>query len=333
MVTELTPTKRAAIWPTYVCPMKCSFCYEKFREVKEHRSFEDVRKEMDTYLAKGINFFDCSGGEPTLYPHITDFIKYALSKNAKTCLITSAIAGENTVKTILESGVADFLVSIHGLRDTHNKVVGVPNARDLQIRFMKQVMDKMRFRMNCVITKNNQDEIVELAKWMVQFKPYIVNFINFQPLRDWKDHSEDASKVIADLRVLEPNLNEAIKILEDNGCGVNVRYYPMCRIAEQYRRCVCSDFAVPFDPYEWIYDMDPNDLKGCIAWGKKTSIMNEEKGEPCCRCDLQWICGGVNKSVNQITNQAMVDPIVNTGIVNKQDFYYYRRNNVLTLKV
>jgi hypothetical protein len=68
-----------------------------------------------------------------------------------------------------------------------------------------------------------------------------VNFINMNPHHEWRDESLAVQDVIADLRVVEPNLNAAIEYLESEGIGVNVRYYPMCRIAEKYRRTVCND--------------------------------------------------------------------------------------------
>jgi MoaA/NifB/PqqE/SkfB family radical SAM enzyme len=294
------------------------------------RPVDDILKEIDAGVLRGNNYMDITGGEPTLHPNIIQIIKYALSKGVRTCIITNAIVSESKTTELLNSGLDEFLISIHGLEETHNKLTQFNSAREKQIRFLNQIRGKISFRFNLVINSYNQTELLSIAEWMVEWKPSIVNFINFNPHYEWTN-SISSKTIVADLRIVEPLLNQSIKLLEDNNSGVNVRYYPMCRISEDYRRCICNDLHVSFDPYEWDYSIQPKTFDAHKNWGISGSKSIENKDAPCKDCYLQNICGGINKSFNQITGGQMIDAI-RSGNRLPDDFYYYRKNNNLTLQ-
>lgn len=330
MIIEPTPTKRAVIDPLRACPLRCKFCYYRFGDMKSIQPFEKIKVDMDNAISRRNTYFDVTGGEPCIYPQIVELIEYALERNIKTCIITSGISGEKQTQRILDAGIDDWLVSIHGLEVTHDYLVGRKGARMSQVRFLSQIREKMSFRFNFVMNRYNQDEIVDVAKWMIHWRPRIVNFINMNPHHEWKNHQIDTAEVIADLRRLEPELNKAIEILENEGTGVNIRYYPMCRIAEKYRRTVCNDMHVIFDNFEWDYNLSPKTFEVYRQAGINMSKSVEMKEPPCSECDLQSICGGINKPFF-LASDNPVDPVRNTGI-DPQDFYHYRKHNVLTLK-
>lgn len=325
----MIPTTRAVIYPTFICNARCKFCYEKYSgRWGINKDFEVVKKEILEAKFRGCDYIDLSGGEPTIYPQICELIKFALDNGIKTCIITNGLASEEKVESIIQAGVDDWLVSVHGLEESHNQMVGVPEARKKQERFLSQINNRFNFRFNCVIHGLNYKELPELAKWMVQYSINIVNFINFNPHNNWGSHPEEAREFIADLRLVESKLDETIEFLEDKNIGVNVRYYPMCRIKEEYRRCICNDLHVMFDPYEWDYSEMPKTFEQYKQWGIRTSKNIEWKEEPCKSCSLQWVCGGINKMLNLITKGKMIDGV--KGNLAK-DFYCYRKNNSKTL--
>jgi len=220
---------------------------------------------------------------------------------------------------------------VHGTEKTHNDIVGMSDARERQEKFISLLRNKYNipFRFNCVLSSYNQDELEDIVSYMIRYSPKIVNFINMNPHGDWGADREGTRKNIADLRNLEPHLNTAIQILESNGIGVNVRYYPMCRIAPDFRRCVCNDLHVTFDPYEWDYEIQPKSIFAFRYWGTTTSNNIERKSEPCKSCDLQWVCGGVNKAFFSACPEA-VNAVKEPGI-DQMDFMYYRKHNLRTL--
>ena len=293
MIKEPVPTKRFVLEPSLMCNILCYFCYHKHRKDEWHKTvkpLETMKQEIDAGIERGNDYADWTGGEPTIYPHIIEGIGYALEKGVRSCIITNGLVTEERAAQIMDAGLDDWLVSRHGLETTHDLVTNHPGAYKKQIRFLDQVRQRMDFRFNCVISKLNQHEILKIAREMAESQPRIVNFINMNPHTEWRSRVEETKSVIADMDVVGPLLDEAIFYLEERSIGVNIRYFPMCRVAEEYRRCVCNDLQVMLDPYEWDYATSPKTVDRYYKWGVATSIANEEKGEPCCGCDLQWIC-------------------------------------------
>lgn len=328
----MKPTTRFVLDPLRSCNLKCKFCYylHTYDDWKNHTwSLEKVKVQIDAGKRRGNDYMDITGGEPTLYPHICEAIGYAMCKGILTCIITNGLASEQRTKEIIDAGVDEFLISRHGLKDTHDFVTNCQGAYERQERFIEQIKDNRKhFRFNCVINRFNQAEIFEIAIELARYKPNIVNFINMNPHHEWMEKGLETKEVAADLNVVVFRLNSAIRYLEQKGIGVNVRYYPMCRIAEEYRRCICNDLHVMFDPYEWDYGMVPKTNEAYSNWGERTSQRVECREQPCSGCKLQFICGGINKAFNTATGGKYPKP-VNDYIEGcyQDDFYYYRKHN------
>lgn len=328
-----TPTKRAVIDPLRICNIRCKFCYYLHTDMKSIKSFDTVKAEIDAAAARGNNYIDVTGGEPFLYPHLPGLIQYAAEKDMRTCVITNAMASLERLDAVLEAGIDDLLISVHGLEKTHDFLVQKEGARAKQIEFLDHLAKAgKRPRFNFVLNKYNQDDIFLLSSWLTHnWHPTIINYINMNPHGEWASKLNEASQVIADLHIVEAQLNKSIPYLEENNVGVNVRYYPMCRIAKEFRKCVCNDLHVVFDPYEWDYGITPKAFEAFRAWGIKVSNSVEHKGEPCKSCSLYSICGGINRMFNQATGGRMINKVEESDI-DKNDFYFYRKHNVLTLK-
>ena len=86
-----------------------------------------------------IDYIDITGGEPMLHPDIVEIIKYIRNVGMNCCMITNALAGEQKTQEVIDAGIDEFLVSIHGTENTHNDIVQLPGAREKQIRFLDQV--------------------------------------------------------------------------------------------------------------------------------------------------------------------------------------------------
>jgi MoaA/NifB/PqqE/SkfB family radical SAM enzyme len=330
MTITPTPTKRAVIEPLRLCQIRCRFCYYSHQEMKKVRKYKKVKVEIDQAIERGNNYIDVTGGEPFLYKDLETMIDYVHSRGLRICVITNALFGEKRTQQVLDTGVDGLLVSAHGMADTHDYLVQRKGARKDQQRLLEQVTGKTMLRFNFVMNRFNESEIFETAKWMSTFNPKIVNFINMNPHYEWGDKYDEIRTIVANLFTVEKQLCDAIPFLEEKGIGVNIRYFPMCRLPAQYRRCICNDLHVSFDPFEWDYGITPKTFDAHFAWGKQHSMVKELKEEPCSSCSLQWVCGGINGSFNKATGGVYVTKVVDDS-VDKNDFYFYRKHNVMTL--
>lgn len=327
------PTRRIMIDVGRKCNMNCLMCYYSHLgdlRLQKWANYNDLIKIIDQGKSIGCDYIEATGGEPTLYPEITNLVKYALTHGMKMCVITNATTGSDKALALKYSGIDDFLISWHGSEKVHDLICQMPGARKKQYEFINTLKtNNMSFRFNCVMSKFNESEIMHIAQEMAYHKPRIVNFIHINPHHGcWAD-KEKTLNILPDINVIEPKLNKAIEYLESKGIGVNVRYYPMCRISEKYRRCICNVLHVSYDPYEWNYARSLN-AEANRKWSIENSKNQEEKGEPCCRCTLLDICGGINKKVNLYTAGIIPKPILTESP--GEDFYRFRGHNKMTLE-
>lgn len=330
------PTRRAVVDVGIACNLNCIHCYYRHRsaESKSYRPLSELKKEIDAAQARGCDYIDFTGGEPTGSPDIVEAVKYCSSIEMACCIITNGTVPLETIETLIDAGVNDWLISVHGTSDVHDRVVQFTGAHEKQEKFINLLIERKKtFRFNFCMIKDNQENIVETVKWMIDKNPSIINFINFNPHYEWKTNLAATREMIADLDVLEAQLSKAIPIItgagidEHHGIGVNIRYYPMCRLPEAFRMHICNDLQVLGDPYEWDYGFVPKDVRSYLCYAAKISLGNEWKGQPCSRCDLQHICGGINKAFYMAMNlKGGIVPV--TGMFNfrSDDVYHYRRH-------
>lgn len=334
MITTLlepTVTKRAMIDPLRKCSLRCDFCYYLHGDMESVRPWAAVEKDVRDAASRGCNACDITGGEPMQYVDIVKLVALCVECGVMPRIITSLIGPEKHLDGCLNAGVADWLISMHGAKEeTHNAIVHVPNARKLQIRRLEKISARMRYCCNYVMIADNQTEMDEWAQWVVSRErlPRVVNFINFNPHYEWRRRPETA-ELIVDLAIAGPILDAAIDTLEAAGVGVNVRYFPMCALRDDHRRCVCNDLHVAFDSGEWDNAITHRTEHGARVYGERLSQSNEEKGQPCNRCDAQWICGGANKHWHAASQQRYGEQLVPLSLpgAGPKDFYHYRQHN------
>jgi len=300
-----------------------------------------MKRRIDDGISRGNTHMDITGGEPTVYPDIVKLVEYAAEHGISTCIITNGIVSSDKAEALMAAGVEEWLVSRHGTEPIHNYITNAPRSFTLQLRFLDVCRKQnVPVRFNCVLTKFNENILLEMAAEMLRFSPVVVNFINMNPHHEWMSKDLATQDVIADLPRSAPMLADAIALLEEGGVRVNVRYYPMCLLPKKYWRCVANDLHVVWELYdevlgrdincEWDYQIAPKTCETHLRWARRTSLLVEEQGYPCVACDAKTICGGVNRHFHRVYvsyhRQELCRPIVDSSLP-KDDFYFFRRHN------
>jgi MoaA/NifB/PqqE/SkfB family radical SAM enzyme len=301
---------------------------------------EKQKKHVLDALARGCDCSEISGGEPLQNPTVVELVRFCAEKRLPVRIITSLICPEKTLDAVLDVGVADWLISTHGAKaETHDAIVHVPRARQFQIRRLAKIIERTKkFCMNYVLVEANQTEIADWARWVLTLDmlPTVCNVINYNPHYQAEKKAHDlAMKNVADLRVAGPLIDEAFDLLEEAGIGCNARYMPYCALSERHWKTVCSDLHVALDAGEWLNSIPNNTLRAAEQYGRQLSLRNEEKGEPCCRCGLQWICGGANASWHRMSREKfgveLLQPQPLPEGADPNDYWFYRQHNILGL--
>lgn len=327
---EDQPTFRAVLDPLRLCHLRCDFCYYLHGDMQSVRPMDEMKREIASHAARGCTAVDVTGGEPLRYPWIADLVQECKTAGLSVRIISSLIAAPSVVEAALDAGVDGFLVSAHGASaETHDAITHIKQGRSIQHQRLEQIICRATIDFNYVMVRRNQVEIDRFAAYCQAWNPRLVNFINFNPHYQWRSRPE-TSDLVVNLHVAAPQLAVAIDVLEAAGIGVNVRYFPFCALAERHWKNVCNDLHVAFDTGEWNNAIPQLTSESAMDYGRRLSVANEEKGEPCNRCDLQWICGGANRHWHQASHSQYGEQLVAQPIaadIDRRDAMFYRRRN------
>nr|WP_084417449.1 radical SAM protein [Chrysiogenes arsenatis] len=261
---EKALTKRGVLWLGQTCNLRCFFCYFVDKIADKHHPehpFMDLEKAKRICRALrtvyGNTSVDIQGGEPTIYPQIFELVGYCASIGLKPTLITNAIVLSNIslCEQFLCAGVHDFLVSVHGLGDVYEKVVGLPGGSEKQMRALYNLQTLgIPFRLNCTLTKEVVHELEDIVTLAKETGARVVNFIAFNPFADQQDKNVRNSENVPSYHTIKAKLTSAIDQLEWCGIETNVRYLPLCIAEERHRKNFYNFQQLSYDPREWDFN-------------------------------------------------------------------------------
>jgi len=91
-----------SVWPTLKCQLKCSYCLCRNETGDEELDIEQFKKAVDFLAGHGTKAIEWSGGgEPLLWQHFEEAVKYVFSQNIKMSLITNGLELNNLRETLL----------------------------------------------------------------------------------------------------------------------------------------------------------------------------------------------------------------------------------------
>jgi len=252
-------TRRGIIWLGQTCNLRCHFCYFLDRiENEDHpehgfmsweKAKEICRTLVDHY---GNNSIDIQGGEPTLWPPIYDLVGFCAEIGLSPTIITNAqvLANRATAARFHNSGLRDFLVSVQGLGDVYDEIVGRPGAHVRQMKALFNLQEVgIPFRFNTVLTRPALDQLSGIATLAVQTGAEVVNFLGFNPFNDQQTGKRSTKNVPRYSELTQP-LDEALDILASAGIEANVRYLPFCMVSERHWKSVYDFSQIPYDLHE-----------------------------------------------------------------------------------
>lgn len=180
------------IKPTNLCNQNCYYCGSKDNNVPENRKYnycemipwnkmQEIIEDISDMGVRAVTF--SGGGEPLVYPYIEDTLELVKEKQIDYSIITNGQELEGR-KAELLSDAKWIRISLESASaDTYKKIRGV-NTFDRVIRNIKNFVNNKKslctVGINCVVTKENYQEIYDLCKLMAEIR---VNNIKFSPMR------------------------------------------------------------------------------------------------------------------------------------------------------
>jgi MoaA/NifB/PqqE/SkfB family radical SAM enzyme len=186
-------TRRGILWLGQTCNLRCHFCYFLDRiedETHAEHAFMRLEKAMEICRTLvehyGNNSIDIQGGEPTLYSDIYSLVAYCAEIGLSPTIITNAqvLSNREKVAQFRAAGLRDFLVSVQGLGDVYDELVGSRGAHVRQMKALCHLQEEgIPFRFNTVVSKPALDQLVDIAELAVRTGAEVVNFLGFNPFK------------------------------------------------------------------------------------------------------------------------------------------------------
>jgi len=180
---------------TYRCNLSCKMCgqwgeggitrKQSAQYIQGELSPEGMESLIDDIASfkPNITLF---GGEPLLYPHYMETIKYIKQKKMHCLLITNGYLLENLAEDLVEAGLDELNVSLDGGARLHDQIRGMEGLFDKIMRGLKRVgylkkkkgKKKPLINLQCTITRYNYEHLEQLIDVAKEAKADTLTFHN-----------------------------------------------------------------------------------------------------------------------------------------------------------
>ena len=189
----------AKISLTDKCNLKCVYCIPEYEVDKNNLmndtlSLHDYKFIINGLSQVGIRKIRFTGGEPLLYPHLIELIKYTrIECNINDIAITTnGIGLDEMAYELKQSGVKTVNISLDSLKSyKYKSITRGGNLADVLKSINECLSLGIKVKINCVVINGfNDDEIYDFID-MTNHYPIDVRFIELMPLGEGKHFYED----------------------------------------------------------------------------------------------------------------------------------------------
>ena len=158
-----------SIYPYMVCQLDCDFCFittEKWvREVSSLNGWKNLIREAKVM---GVPFLSILGGDPLLYPFVSDLVRFVDEVGIKSTITTNGLhLDSERLAALVETQMITPTVSIQSLDGFHEKITGKPNDNSL-LAIQKLVSHGKECRVNAVYTEQTDEQLFALLDYCLE---------------------------------------------------------------------------------------------------------------------------------------------------------------------
>lgn len=168
------PGKVACTLFTKGCNMRCPFCHNASLVVRadEQRPYDNY--ELLEFLKKRFGLLDgvaITGGEPTLWPGLYDFIAEVKKIGYEVKLDTNGTRPEVIKKLVADKLVDYIAMDIKNCREKYGATIGFDECYDLSpidesINFLMEENVDFEFRTTVTKEYHTAEDIVKISEWI-----------------------------------------------------------------------------------------------------------------------------------------------------------------------
>lgn len=214
------------------CNNKCIWCYAQ-NAIKDTMNIDFAKKCVQNLNNLGIKNIVLIGGEPTIYPHLTELIKYIRNNGMKVSLVSNGrrFSDYSFAKECIEAGVSGIDISLKAL----NKIEYINNTcvdgfEEVIAGYRNLLKLKFRPTLSYVICNNDMNKIIELSDFL---RIYELDDITLQFV---KPVVAEKSNNILSIDKMGKLVTLIYKIMEESKKNYRIEAsIPLCLIEEKVR--------------------------------------------------------------------------------------------------
>jgi radical SAM protein with 4Fe4S-binding SPASM domain len=152
--------------PTAKCNLNCKMCYLRDHKAgKREMTFEDFKRIVEGIPS--MKYLVFTGGEVFTRPDFLDMLGFLKNKGIKTLITTNGtlITSANIDKISKNSNITQFVISVDGTQETHNRIRGWEKAFQRSSEAITILRKKFFVNVVCVLQDENIKELPEVVKW------------------------------------------------------------------------------------------------------------------------------------------------------------------------
>lgn len=214
---------------SYECTNNCIFCapVHSRRRNPAHLD-QDMFDFINACARDGVNTLFFSGaGEPTLNPHLVDYVRFAKKVGISELFMFTNGHGitESLVDSLKDAGMQNFWVSLHGIGETHDRVVRRRNSFQEAYRALDLLnrRNPRRLNVNTCVNMLNIDQIELILQRVLNFQNVTAHCLC---LPEWDGNAYRNRSDMCRLGILKERLSE-----------ITTRQYPLL-ILDNVPHCV-----------------------------------------------------------------------------------------------
>jgi MoaA/NifB/PqqE/SkfB family radical SAM enzyme len=251
---ETYRSKRIFCFSTYTCNNDCLYCFIG-NKTKRKNPTVDFLKNMIKQNSKEFPWINFGGGEPTIYKHIAELIKFSKDQGLRVQMFSNGrrFSDKKFAKSVLDSGI-DFITEVfHSFKpEIHDFIT----QRKGSFKQMLKGIDNLHslgfhnLHFMYIVHKQNYRDLRKMMDFFLSFKPAKISFEN---LVFTGNAVKNFDNLAVKLTEISPYLMEAFNLLIEKNIYFRTSSFPLCLFGTKYWRYFnnlrysCSSTNFPFD--------------------------------------------------------------------------------------
>lgn len=221
-----------SVW--FGCNNRCAICMlGSMKQGLAPIGYDGFRKVVIDIMRDGrYENLILSGAEVTTFNDLERYVRFAASlgwfKKIQVQTNGRRLSDPSFLDHLIDCGVNEFFVSIHGFESGHDAAVGVAGAFSETLAGLKNLSRRpVNVISNTVLTRDNASELPDFVDFLCQTGVSEIHVWNYFPMAP-----VDRRNLLVPLGEVVSILPELRKILQGDGKALVLKSFPLCLAAE-----------------------------------------------------------------------------------------------------